>query len=182
MKFLKVLSLVGIYTLALNAQANISASSANSNLGLITDSITAAPSQIVYHFVARNQETGSHASDLGSNISASVGAPFISTFGVFVYGGSCISQLKGQVQWQGGEGDCGSAITSSIAISLSTVLLLKEEVAHVEVDAYAFLAGEELTLALEEVIEKAKNEVPSYSEMNDAEVIAHLMAIKDIQL
>lgn len=181
MKLIKILSLVGIYALTLNAKANISASAEGSTAGMIAESISRAPRQIYYHFVATSDATGSTLEAVGGNLWVTTASPALSSVGVFTYGGSCYSQLSGQMQWQGGEGDCGSAISSAITVSLSTVLLLKEEMAHVEVDAYAFLAGEELTLALEAVIEKAINEVPQYAKFSDQEVVLHLMAIKDIQ-
>lgn len=150
MKFFKVLSLVGIYTLALNAHAT-------NNLDL-------------------------NLAGISYDMGMSTNNPIISSTAPFIYAGNCISQIGGAQQWEGGEYNCVFATTTGITITLSSVVLLKEEVVQVERDAYAFLAGEEMTLALEQVVEKAKNEVPSYSKMNNEEVIAHLMAIKDIQL
>lgn len=68
---------------------------------------------------------------------------------------------------------CMSALAASS--SFSTILLLKEDIQQVEADGYAFLAGEEMTLALEEVINKARQESAELDQMSDAEVTAVLL-------
>lgn len=64
---------------------------------------------------------------------------------------------------------------SSSATVVSTIVLLKEDIQQVEVDGYAFLAGEEMTLALEEVINKARQESAELDQISDVEITTVLL-------
>jgi len=68
---------------------------------------------------------------------------------------------------------CISALAA--ASSFSTILILKEEIQQVEADGYAFLAGEEMTLALEEVINKARQESAELDQLSDIEITSILL-------
>lgn len=68
------------------------------------------------------------------------------------------------------ERQLGCAISATTAV-LSTLVLLKEEVHQVEADGYSFLAGESMTLALEEVIQELRNGAPELNEASDQEVV-----------
>lgn len=77
----------------------------------------------------------------------------------------------------GVNGRTEACVISAVLLTSSTVLVLKEEVQHVEADAYAFLAGEEMTFALEEVIAKAKEEVSELQKESDETVVAFLISL-----
>ena len=70
---------------------------------------------------------------------------------------------------------CVVYTTTGVALSLSSVALLKEEVKHVEADAYAFLAGEEMSLALEEAIENARHNHQELNELSDRNIAVLLV-------
>lgn len=72
------------------------------------------------------------------------------------------------------EGAIQGCLLSS-ATALTSIALLKEDVQQVEVDGYAFLAGEEMTLALEEVINKARQESAELDQLSDAEITTVLL-------
>lgn len=65
----------------------------------------------------------------------------------------------------------------ALGTTSSTIALLKEEALQVETDAYAFLAGEEMTLALEELVEKAIGEIPGLADFSDEEIVASLISL-----
>lgn len=71
-------------------------------------------------------------------------------------------------------------LTSVAPISTSTVLLLKEEAQQVEADAYNFLAGEEISLALEEQMNKMREAFPELVNSSDEEVIALILEVAKI--
>ena len=72
--------------------------------------------------------------------------------------------------------NCVVYTTTGVALSISSVALLKEEVKHVEPDVYAYLAGEEMSLALEEVVNEARKQSPELQNSNDEEVVSLLVS------
>lgn len=70
---------------------------------------------------------------------------------------------------------CVVYTTTGVALSISSVALLKEEVKHVEPDVYAYLAGEEMTLALTESLHKLRSESEDLAQLSDLELIASLL-------
>lgn len=68
----------------------------------------------------------------------------------------------------------GCAVSATTAV-LSTLVLLKEEVHKVEADGYSFLAGESMTLALQEVIKELREGAPELSEASDQDVVSLML-------
>lgn len=64
-----------------------------------------------------------------------------------------------------------SGVGATALYATSTLLLLKEEAKMVEPDAYQFLAGEEMTLMLEETINKTREENQEVSHLSDKEIV-----------
>lgn len=60
------------------------------------------------------------------------------------------------------------------AVSTTLIVALKEEVQQVELDAYNFLAGEEMTLALEDFMQELRARHPELNDTED-EAIASLI-------
>lgn len=75
---------------------------------------------------------------------------------------------------------CSGISSTGLTLTLS-VVLLKEEVKHVESDAYSFLAGEDMTLALAEMIQVARSENQDLADLSDQEVAMILLQISEIQ-
>ncbi|WP_408096989.1 hypothetical protein ACJVC5_18290 [Peredibacter sp. HCB2-198] len=71
--------------------------------------------------------------------------------------------------------NCVVYTTTGVALSVSSVVLLKEEAKHVGPDVYAYLAGEEMTLALGEVLEKVRSESEELAQLSDKELSAALI-------
>lgn len=71
-------------------------------------------------------------------------------------------------------------LTTVAPISTSTLLLLKEEAQEVEADAYNFLAGEEISLALAEQMNKMREAFPKLANSSDEEVIALMLEMAKI--
>lgn len=71
-------------------------------------------------------------------------------------------------------GRCYLAATSSTVLG---AVVLKEDLAGVEPDIYNFLAGEEISLALEQQIHAVREEIPEAQEMSDEEVAALMLEI-----
>ena len=79
----------------------------------------------------------------------------------------------------GSNDECSAAMTASTITaptSSTTLLLLKEEAAQVEPDAYQFLAGEEKSLALAEVMDHMREAFPELKEASDEEVAALMLS------
>lgn len=68
-----------------------------------------------------------------------------------------------------------SGVGATALYASSTILLLKEEAKMVEPDAYQYLAGEEMTLHLEETINKAREEHPELAQLDDKDVAILLL-------
>ena len=70
-------------------------------------------------------------------------------------------------------------MTVAVPFSSTTMMLLsaalKEDIQQAEPDAYAFLAGEEMTLALLEIVARAREVAPELHELNDKEVVSGLI-------
>lgn len=95
--------------------------------------------------------------------------------GAFLSSSATPLLISGCFQEGGNDYDECSMGLSYGASTTSTILLLKEDIQQVEVDGYAFLAGEEMTLALEDVINKARQESAELDQMSDAEVTTVLL-------
>ena len=72
--------------------------------------------------------------------------------------------------------NCVIYTTTGVALSISSVALLKEEVKHVEPDVYAYLAGEEMTLALEEVVNEVREQAPELQNSSNEEIVSLLVS------
>lgn len=74
------------------------------------------------------------------------------------------------------------AIMSTVGVLSTTTYFLvwKEEIAQVQPDMHAFLAGEEMTLALEEVLKKARENSSEISEVSDEELTVALITLLDL--
>lgn len=71
---------------------------------------------------------------------------------------------------------CQAVMTSGVStLVTSAIILLKEEIQQVEGDAYNFLAGEEMTLALANVVERLQAEAPELQEKSAEEVVALML-------
>lgn len=84
----------------------------------------------------------------------------------FTVANSCLDQDRNEQR-------CLTALAASS--SFSTILILKEDIQQVEADGYDFLAGEEMTLALEEVINKARQENEEIDQLTDIELTTLLL-------
>lgn len=72
-----------------------------------------------------------------------------------------------------GDNMCAKSIIYNLPLSTTTALiLLKEDAYQVEADAYNFLAGEEITLALAEQMEKIREIAPELENATDEELVA----------
>jgi hypothetical protein len=79
---------------------------------------------------------------------------------------------------------CAAAQTAASFTSpfvTSSILLLKQEVREVEGDAYAFLAGEGMTDALQDLIEKLRSEHEQLNDMSDKELVTDMMSVLEIK-
>lgn len=74
-------------------------------------------------------------------------------------------------------------LTAGTTLSLASVIdpALKEEMKEVEADAYNFLAGEELSLALEEQMAKVRELAPELADATDEELVAVMIQITNIK-
>lgn len=100
-------------------------------------------------------------------ISAGLGTT--ATAVTILQGGACIYQYEKK--------ECQLFTVSSIAAVLGSAL--KEEIAQVEADAHNFLAGEELSLALEQQLEAVRNASAEAAELSDLELAAVLIQISN---
>lgn len=64
------------------------------------------------------------------------------------------------------------------AVSTTLVVLLKEEVVQAEPDAINFLAGEDMTLALEELLAEVRARHPELNQVNDEELVSFILSNK----
>lgn len=71
----------------------------------------------------------------------------------------------------------GKMSTSYGLVSSTSSVLLKEEIKNVEVDAYDYLAGADKTLALQEMIEKIRNNSEGSEEYSDEEIITAMLKV-----
>jgi hypothetical protein len=74
----------------------------------------------------------------------------------------------------------GTSATLTAPFSTSTLLLLKEEVKEVEGDAYGYLAGEMMTDALKELVEKVRAQDEVLEKASDKEVVSVLVELLSI--
>lgn len=84
----------------------------------------------------------------------------------------------------------GGAESKAIACPMATItapvsstvlaVLLKEDIQQVESDAYNVLAGEEISLALEEQINKMRETFPTLAEESDEFVIATMLELQTL--
>lgn len=80
-----------------------------------------------------------------------------------------------------GQETCSRVASINLPLTSSTLLLLlKEEVREVEADAYNFLAGDEISLALEEKMAKVR-EVPELANATDEEIISIMLQIANLE-
>lgn len=70
---------------------------------------------------------------------------------------------------------CGAVFSTLNAVSTTVLVLLKEEVQHVEADAYNFLAGEEISLGLEEVMNTLRSESEELASKSNEELAAIML-------
>lgn len=80
----------------------------------------------------------------------------------------CVTKAEDKVQ------HCYFAATSSTVL---VAAVLKEELAQVAPDAHNFLAGEEISLALEEQMNNVRNEISEAREMSNEEVAVLILEI-----
>ena len=74
--------------------------------------------------------------------------------------------------------ECTTIKTASVTLTIvSSVLLLKEDIQQVEADAYNFLAGEEISLALEEQMAKVREAAPELADLSDEEIVTIMIEI-----
>lgn len=80
----------------------------------------------------------------------------------------------------GNNDECSAAMTAStITAPTSTttaLVLLKEDIAQVEPDTYQYLAGEDMSLALADVIEKMREAFPELRNVSDEEVATLMLS------
>ena len=74
------------------------------------------------------------------------------------------------------------AIMSTIGVLSTTTYfaIWKEEVAQVQPDMYAFLAGENMSLALEEVLKKARENTTDLPELSDEDLTVALINLIEL--
>lgn len=73
---------------------------------------------------------------------------------------------------------CVGATTTAPVSSTVLAVLLKEDIQQVEGDAYNYLAGEEISLALEEQMNKMREQFPALAEKSDEFVIATMLELQ----
>lgn len=82
----------------------------------------------------------------------------------------------------GGDDEYGicqaSIMLGGTTLVTSAIVLLKEEMQEVQADAHNFLAGEEMTLALAEVITKVREQAPELQSETDEQIVAAIAQIK----
>lgn len=104
------------------------------------------------------------------DITLAVGAPFFATYA----GYKCLTSTG-----EASTASCVVAISASgtsTAEALTTIVLLKEEVQEVQIDAYGFLAGEEMTLALEMLLEDIRHQGGEIlSQASDEELVQKIV-------
>ena len=89
---------------------------------------------------------------------------------------------SGNSQFGGSTQLCISGVALNLGLtSLTALVLLKEEMIHVKADAYNFLAGEEISLALEEQMEKVREAAPELATATDEEVVAVMIQITNLK-
>lgn len=76
---------------------------------------------------------------------------------------------------------CAMALSANIGLTLSTILILKEEVKETEVDAYNFLAGDDISLALAEQMEKIRASSEQASELSDSDIALLIIQIANFE-
>jgi hypothetical protein len=67
--------------------------------------------------------------------------------------------------------------SSTFDISTNGINTCKEEYKNIEADAYEFMAGEPMTLALKEQVEKARELEKSLEEASDEEVVVQILKV-----
>ena len=93
-------------------------------------------------------------------------------FGTTVNAVDCVSKSTDKVK------NCYFAATSSTVL---VAAVLREEVAQVTPDALNFLAGEEISLALEEQIHNVRNQISEAQDLSDEEVAVMILEISEIK-
>lgn len=93
-------------------------------------------------------------------------------FGTTVNAVDCVTKSSDKVK------NCYFAATSSTVL---VAAVLREEVAQVVPDAQHFLAGEEMTLALEEQMDNIRNQIPEAQDLSDEEVAVMILEISEIK-
>lgn len=82
----------------------------------------------------------------------------------------------------GAPAECPYLVSSTqVLTTTGVVLLLKEDIVQVQPDIYNFLAGEEITLALEEQMKKVRRNIPELAEASDEEVASTMLQILSAQ-
>ena len=121
---------------------------------------------------------GAKAENLVLGTTQVVGLPAVLT--TLTWGGmyTCMED-KSAWNEDGNPNNClkltASGVGASVLLASSTILLLKEEAKIVEPDAYQFLAGEEMSLMLEETINKAREEHQEVAQLSDKEIAVLLL-------
>lgn len=75
---------------------------------------------------------------------------------------------------------CPMATITAPVSSTVLAVLLKEDIQQVEADAYNVLAGEEISLALEEQINKMRETFPTLAEESDEFIIATMLELQTL--
>ena len=95
----------------------------------------------------------------------------------------CVSD-EGAINTNRGMVGCGGLITTSAPVitlqyilGMASDVIFKEEIQQIEVDAYNFLAGEEISLALEEQMAKVREAAPELADLSDEEIVTIMIEI-----
>jgi hypothetical protein len=92
--------------------------------------------------------------------------------------GTCVTQGLSDLHAEPSD-SCGISVRLSPMSSstLLTLAMLKEDVQAVRQDAYDTLAGLEMTLALEEAIQKIRQEAPELNHLSNTEIIQLILEL-----
>jgi hypothetical protein len=98
-------------------------------------------------------------------------APSVFTYSTY----ECVKAMKSQDPYD--DMSCGLVTTLApfTSSTIAAIVLLKEEIQQVEQDAYNFMAGESMSLALQELVEKARSENEELKDVSDKNLVSVLI-------
>lgn len=113
---------------------------------------------------------------LNAKASVSGATTKVSLFPAEVVSSSVVCTVSPETYDTSSRGACPLAITAGVSVTTSSfLLLLKEDIQQVEPDAYNFLAGEDMTLALADIIDQLREKAPELLEKSDEEMAVLLL-------